>query len=189
MVSTGVRDLGDMTAAVESRTVASTGSKCLRTRLRFVGWAFPLLLMTHAGESGVLTESDFKRVETIKPLFQNLMMDLVETTRKPDISAGDADCIKAAIGELTQISGELSSYEYLMTIEKEMTDFGENNPVKGVVKFAIDKSNTILTSERKRLADLSTRCASNSLSFGKTQQALRVIDTTTAILNSINGRL
>lgn len=116
-------------------------------------------------------------------------MDLVETTKRQDISGGDADCIKAAIGELTQISGELSSYEYLMTIEKEMTDFGENNPMKSIVKFAIDKSNTILTSERKRLADLSGHCASYPLSLGKTQQALRVIDITTTILNSINEHL
>ncbi len=160
-----------------------------RTRIKRASLTLALLLMTSAAQSGVLTESDFKRVETIKPLFQNLMVDLVETTKRPDISVGDADCIKAAIGELTQISGELSSYEYLMTIEKEMTDFGENNPMKSIVKFAVDKSNTILISERKRLAELSGRCASYPLSLGKTQQALRVIDTTTTILNSINEHL
>jgi hypothetical protein len=117
------------------------------------------------------------------------MVDLVETSKRPDLSVGDADCIKSAIRELTQISGELSSYEYLITMEKEMTDFGENNPMKGIVKFAIEKTNTILTSERKRLAELSDRCASYPLSFGKTQQTLRVIDTTATILNAIGGRL
>ena len=89
--------------------------------------------------SGVLSESDFKKVEAIKPLFQNLMGDLVQTAKRTDISSGDADCITSTIRELLQISDELSSYEYLITIEKEMTDFGENSPMKGVVKFAIEK--------------------------------------------------
>lgn len=145
------------------------------------------LAVSQAAFGGVLGENDLKRVEAIKPLFQSLMMDLVETTKRPDLSGGDADCIKSTIRELTQISGELSSYEYLMTIEKDMTDFGENNPMKGVVKYAVEKTNTILTTERKRLVELSGRCASYPLAFGKTQQTLRVIDTTTTILNSIQS--
>jgi hypothetical protein len=148
-----------------------------------------ILFGATASNSGVLTENDVKRVEAIKPLFQSLMVDLVETSRRPDISGGDADCVKSAIGELTQISDELSSYEYLITIEKEMTEFGENNPMRGIVKFAVEKSNTILTSERKRLTQLSERCTNFPLSFGKTQQVIRVIDTTTSILNSIQERL
>ena len=147
------------------------------------------LLAANVSSSGVLTESDFKRVEDIKPLFQNLMGDLVQTSKRPDISSGDADCIKSTIRELLQISEELSSYEYLITIEKEMTDFGDNNPMRGIVKFAIEKSNTILASERKRLAQLSDQCTRFPLSFGKTQQALQFIDTTTNILNAIEVRL
>ena len=127
------------------------------------------LLAPNASRGGVLTESDFQKVEDIKPLFQNLMGDLVQTSKRPDISSGDADCIKSTIRELLQISEELSSYEYLITIEKEITDFGDNSPVKGVVKFAIEKSNTILAEERKRLAQLSDRCSRFPLSLGKTQ--------------------
>jgi hypothetical protein len=171
---------------------ASTGARWWRigagTRLAGLGFAIILLGMNTAS-SGVLTENDVKRVEAIKPLFQSLMVDLAETAKRPDISGADADCIKSAIKELMQISDELSSYEYLITIEKEMTDFGENNPMKGIVKFAVGKSNTILTSERRRLALLSDRCASYPLSSAKTQETLRVIDTTTTILNSINDRL
>ena len=149
-----------------------------------------LALAPDVSRSGVLSESDFKKVETIKPLFQNLMGDLVQTPKRPDISTGDADCVISTIRELLQISEELSSYEYLITIEKEMTDFGDNSPVKGVVKFAIEKSNTILAEERKRLVQLSDRCCSRfPLAFGKTQQALQFIDTTTNLLNSIQVRL
>jgi len=148
-----------------------------------------LVLAPDVSRSGVLSESDFKKVEAIKPLFQNLMGDLVQTSKRSDISSGDVDCVMSTIRELLQISEELSSYEYLITIEKEMTDFGDNSPVKGVVKFAIEKSNTILAEERKRLVQLSDRCSRFPLAFGKTQQALQFIDTTTNLLNSIQVRL
>ena len=148
-----------------------------------------LVLAPDVSRGGVLSESDFKKVEAIKPLFQNLMGDLVQTSKRSDISSGDIDCVMSTIRELLQISEELSSYEYLITIEKEVTDFGDNSPVKGVVKFAIEKSNTILAEERKRLVQLSDRCSRFPLAFGKTQQALQFIDTTTNLLNSIQVRL
>ncbi len=162
-----------------------------KTSLGF-GFGFVLavvLLVPNPSSGGVISESDFRKVEDIKPLFQNLMGDLVQTSKRTDLSSGDADCIKSTIRELMQISEELSSYEYLITMERDMTDFGDNNPMRGVIKFAIEKSNTILSSERKRLAQLSDQCARFPLSFGKTQQALQVIDTTTNILSSIDVRL
>jgi hypothetical protein len=148
-----------------------------------------LTLAPCLSSGGVLSENDFKKVEAIKPLFQNLMGDLVQTLKRPDLSTGDAECINSTVRELLQISEELSSYEYLITIEKEITDFGDNSPVKGVVKFAIEKSNTILAEERRRLAQLSDRCSRLPLAFGKTQAALQFIDTTTNLLNSIQVRL
>ena len=155
---------------------------------RAVGVAI-LALAPGVSSGGVLSENDFKKVEAIKPLFQNLMGDLVQTLKRSDISSADAECINSTVRELLQISEELSSYEYLITIEKEITDFGDNSPVKGVVKFAIEKSNTILTEERKRLAQLSDRCSRLPLAFGKTQASLQFIDTTTGLLNSIQVRL
>jgi hypothetical protein len=159
-----------------------------RMKSRGLGIAI-FLLVPSVCTSGVLTESDLKRVGEIKPLFQNLMGDLVQTSKRTDISSGDADCIKSTMRELLQISDELSSYEYLITIETEMTDFGDNNSMRGIVRFAIEKSNTILSGERKRLALLSDQCTRFPLSLGKTQQALQVIDTTTNILNSIQAHL
>src|SRR5258708_7371365 len=64
------------------------------TRLAGLGFAIILLGMNTAS-SGVLTENDVKKVETIKPLFQGLMVDLVETTKRPDISGPDAECIRS----------------------------------------------------------------------------------------------
>jgi hypothetical protein len=178
MVATGVKNSALMFASCARRWMTS---------LSF-GSAITLLAL-NVSDGGVLTESDFKKVEDIKPIFQNLMGDLVQTSKRSDISSGDADCIKSTIRELLQISDELSSYEYLITIEKEMTDFGDNNLMRGIVKFAVEKSNTILAGERKRLAQLSDQCTRFPLSFGKTQQALQFIDTTTNILNSIQVRL
>jgi hypothetical protein len=178
MVATGVRNLAPVFSSWAGEWMKS------------LSFGFVLILLTpNLSHGGVLTESDFKKVEDIKPLFQNLMGDLVQTSKRPDISSGDAECIKSTIRELLQISDELSSYEYLITIEKEMTDFGDNNPMRGIVKFAVEKSNTILASERKRLAQLSDQCMRFPLSFGKTQQALQFIDTTTNILTSIQVRL
>ena len=199
MIVSGVRNLavffaGRGASLLERSWLRASGTGPPRTRARtgtkLAGLSALIILFgVSPSNSGVLTENDVKRVEAIKPLFQSLMVDLVETSKRPDISGGDADCVKSAIGELTQISDELSSYEYLITIEKEMTEFGENNPMRGIVKFAVEKSNTILTSERKRLTQLSDRCTNFPLSFGKTQEAIRVIDTTTSILNSIHDRL
>ena len=179
VVTTPARASGRRFAAGPCRTL---------TRSFALGVAM-VALAPDVSSSGVLTESDFQKVETIKPLFQNLMGDLVQTLKRPDLSTGDADCINSTVRELLQISEELSSYEYLITIEKEITDVGDNSPVKGVVKFAIEKSNTILTEERKRLAQLSDRCSRFPLAFGKTQAALQFIDTTTNLLNSIQVRL
>ncbi len=166
----------------------TAGARRSWTRSLALGVAM-LALAPDVSSSGVLTENDFRKVETIKPLFQNLMGDLVQTLKRPELSTGDADCVNSTVRELLQISEELSSYEYLITIEKEITDFGDNSPVKGVVKFAIEKSSTILTEERKRLVQLSDRCSRFPLAAGKTQAALQFIDTTTSLLNSIQVRL
>jgi hypothetical protein len=117
-----------------------------------------------------------------------LMGDLVQTSRRTDISGVDADCIKSTIHDLIEISQELSSYEYLITIEKDLTDFGENSPMRDVVKFAIDKSTNILASERKKLTQLPDQCARSPLASTKTQQALQVVDTTAGVLGSIRSR-
>ena len=137
----------------------------------------------------ILSESDFRQAESLKPLFANLMKDLVETAKRPDVSSGDAGCINEIIRELLQISEELASYEYLITMEKDLTDFGDNNPMRGIVKFAIDNTSTILMSERKRLVQLSDQCTKYPLAQGKTQQAVAIIDKTTGVLASIRARL
>ena len=151
-------------------------------------------LLPAASKAGVLSESDLQRVEALKPLFANLMSDLSQTAKRSDVAAADASCINATIQELLQISDELASYEYLIGMDREIKDFGDKNPgdknpMHDLVKFAADKSSAILTSERKRLVQLSDQCARSPLASSKTQETLQVIDTTTTVLTSIRDRL
>jgi hypothetical protein len=153
-----------------------------------LAWSGLGLLFANVCLAGVLSPADLKKVEDLRPMFAGLMGDLVQTSRRPDISGVDADCIKSTIQDLVEISQELSSYEYLITIEKDLTDFGENSPMRGVVKFALDKSTNILASERKKLAQASDQCARSPLGSAKVQQVLQVVDTTAGILGSIRSR-
>ena len=147
------------------------------------------LLLPAASHAGVLSERDLQRVEALRPLFANLMMDLSQTAKRSDMAAGDLDCINSTIQELLQISDELASYEYLIAMDRDIGGFDEKNPMKDLVKFAADKSSAILASERKRLVDISNQCARFPVAAGKTQQTLQVIDATTGILTAIRDRL
>jgi hypothetical protein len=170
------------------------------SRIRFVIFALPqrsvfglavtiVLLLPAASKAGVLSETDLQKVEALKPLFANLMTDLSQTARRPDVPAADVNCINSTIQELLQISDELASYEYLIAMDRDIKDFGDKNPMRDLVKFAADKSSAILTSERKRLAQPSDQCARSPVASSKTQETLQVIDTTTNVLTSIRDRL
>jgi hypothetical protein len=147
------------------------------------------LLCAGNSAAGVLSETDLTQAESLKPLFANLMTDLVETAKRPDVPSGDAGCINSTIRELLQISDELASYEYLITMQKDLTEVGDDNATRGIVKFAVDKTGSILSNERKRLVALSEQCAKYPVGLRKAQDALKVIDATTGILNSIRERL
>jgi hypothetical protein len=147
------------------------------------------LLCSGNSAAGVLSETDVKQAESLKPLFANLMTDLVATARRPDMPSGDANCINSTIRELLQVSDELVSYEYLITMQKDLTEVDDDNATRSVVRFAVDKTSSILSNERKRLVALSEQCAKFPVGLGKTQQALTVIDATTGILNSIREGL
>ena len=148
-----------------------------------------ILLLPATSKAGVLSEADLQQVEALKPLFANLMNDLSQTAKRSDVAAADVNCVNSTIQELLQISDELASYEYLIAMDRDIKDFGDKNPMRDLVKFAADKSSTILTSERKRLAQPSDQCARSPLASSKTQETLQVIDTTTTVLTSIRDRL
>lgn len=164
-------------------------TKVLRWMASRVMLAGAGLLIPYMCLAGVLSQADLDKVETLRPMFASLMGDLVQTSRRNDISAVDADCVKSTIQNLLEISQELSSYEYLITIERELTEANDSGPTRDVVKFAIDQSTNILASQRKRIAQLPDQCAKSALALAKTQQALQVVDTTAGVLSSIRSRL
>jgi len=148
-----------------------------------------LLVATKVCLAGVLSPADLKKVEDLRPMFAGLMADLVQTSKRTDIPAVEADCVKSTVQNLVEISQELSSFEYLITIEKELTSVSENDPTRGVVKFAVEQSTNILTSQRKKIAQLPDQCARSPFALAKSQQALQVVDAATGVLSSIRSRL
>src|ERR1700687_5515355 len=77
------------------------------------------LMLPTAANAGVLSEDDLKKAEALKPLFANLMNDLVQTAKRSDVAAGDVSCVNSTIQELLQISDELASYYYLIAMERD----------------------------------------------------------------------
>ena len=169
--------------------VATARMLAARCAWRCLGVLLATNVCVNVGLAGVLSQADLKKVEDLRPMFAGLMGDLVQTAKRPDITAVDADCVKSTMQNLVEISQELSSYEYLITIEKELTNVGENDPTRDVVRFAIDQSTSILASQRKKIARLPDQCTRSALALAKSQQALQVVDTTAGILGSIRSRL
>ena len=139
--------------------------------------------------AGVLDESDLTRIARIKPSFIELMTDVSQSAQRPDLSRGDGECIKATLQGLMQISEELRTYENLITIEGELTDFGDDQTLRSVVRFAVENALKVLENERRRLGELSEQCSRYPLSASKTRQAIQFIDGTVAILRSLQPRL
>jgi len=167
--------------------------------MRLVGGACPrslrtavfgiLLLWPGIGATRVLQEGDFAKIAEIRTSFMNVTGDIDRSSKRPDISAEEGECIKAALRELLQVAQELSSYEYLIMIESEIGEFGDDNALKGVLQFALGNSLAILDTERKRLSQLSDQCSRYPVASGKTQQAIRLVDATAATLKSLQPRL
>lgn len=137
----------------------------------------------------VLSDEDLDRISVIKASFQEVAGEIAQSLRQPDLSKGDSECIQSILQELVQISDELISYEYLITIESKINDYGDDDAMRGLLRFAIDKAISILETQRRRLDEIRGRCAQYSLAEAKTQRAAQLFDGTTAILKSIRPRL
>jgi hypothetical protein len=155
--------------------------------------AASLLLVFFPGstKARVLDQKALETISQIKVSIENmksLMMDMAQSLRRPDISSGDSECLGSALGELQQGSQELAGYEYLLRIETEMIDF-DDKAMKGILRFAIEKSISVLETERNHLSRVVDQCSRFPLSVGKTQQAMQYIDTIATILKSVWPRL
>jgi hypothetical protein len=139
--------------------------------------------------AGVLDESDLTRIARIKPSFIEVVTDVSQSAQRPDLSRADGECIKAMLQGLVQISEELRTYEHLITIEGQLNDFGDDRTLRGVVRFAVENALKVLENEQRRLSELSAQCSRYPLSASKTRQAMQFIESTLAVLRSLQPRL
>lgn len=167
-----------------------------RSRARFVTWTATAVIIAllstaalqHVAQARVLTQADLERISSIKQLSTDVMTDIAMISRRPDLSQTDGDCIRSTLRSLTQIAGELQSYEYLITIESNLKDF-DDDALRGVLRFAVDNALKILETERQRLSDVPDQCARSQLSADKARQAKQFIESTQAVLRSLQPRL
>ena len=95
------------------------------------------------------------------------MTDITIISRRPDLSQAESDCVKSTLRSLTQIAGELQSYEYLITIESELKGFDDDNAIRGVLRFAVENALKILETERRHLVEISDQCARSPIPADK----------------------
>jgi hypothetical protein len=153
--------------------------------------AFVLAAMVpqFAADARVLGEADLQRIASIRQLSVDVMTDIVALSRRTDLSQADSDCIKSTLRSLTQAADELQSYEYLITIESQLNDVGDDTSLRGILRFAVDNALKILETQRKQLGEISDQCARYPLSADRAKRATQFVDSTAAILKSIQPRL
>lgn len=137
----------------------------------------------------VLSDTDLDKISSVKKLSIEVMTDITMLSRRPDLSQSDSDCVKSTLRSLTQIAGELQSYEYLITIESELKNFDDDNALRGVLRFAVENALKILETERKHLVEISDQCARSPISAEKARQATQFIESTQSVLKSLQPRL
>lgn len=158
-----------------------------------VSWLAGFLLVTTAllvpADARVLSAADLERISAIRKLSIEVMTEMAMVSRRSDLSATDSDCIKSTQRTLMQVSEELQSYEYLITIESQLNDVEDDSAIRGILRFGVENALKILGTGRKRFNELSDQCSGYPLSASKTKQALQFIESIAAILGSIRPRL
>ena len=139
--------------------------------------------------ASALNDRDIENVSQIERSFRSVMRELTEALQSPNVVPAETECIRNTLQDLAQASDELSKYEYLITIEKQIRDSSDNDATKDVVKFAIDKTLEILNIERRHMTRLSDQCSRFPMYSGQNKRAVQFIDSTMTTLQSILGHL
>jgi hypothetical protein len=77
----------------------------------------------------------------------------------------------------------------LITIEGQLNNFDNDEALKGILRFAVNKTMSILETQRKRFVQLSEQCSRQPLAASRMQRAIQFIEGTLALLRSIQPRL
>ena len=149
----------------------------------------PVVLWPALGQARLLTQNDLERFSQMKTAFSKLTGDLEQSYKRPGLPKDESDCIKNIWQELNQASEELSSYQYLIGVVSGIDEFGEEDAMRGLIRFALDKTIQVLEAERKRLSQVTDQCLRFPTSVMTSERALQFIDGTTAALKSIRPRI
>ncbi|GJD52733.1 hypothetical protein OPKNFCMD_5500 [Methylobacterium crusticola] len=162
----------------------------IRSRLRrAVALAIVLAPIPPAAAARVLSDGDLASIARIKPLYTDVLNDVARSAQNPDLAGMEGDCVRSTLRALLQIADELKGYEALITTAGELTDFGDDEALRNVLRFAVENALKILDTERRRLGELTETCGRSNLSSGKARQAIQFIDSTQAILRAVQPRL
>jgi len=154
-----------------------------------VAFLLGVIIAPFSANARVLSDADLDRISSVKKLSIDVMTDITVMSRRPDLSQAESDCVKSTLRSLTQIAEELQSYEYLITIESQLKDFDDDESMRGVIRFAVENALKILEAERKHLGEITDQCARNPISADKARQATQFIESTEAVLKSLQPRL
>jgi hypothetical protein len=156
------------------------------------GWATGLLLamgtLLAPVNARVLSDADIERISSIKKLSVDVMTDITMTSRRPDLSQADGDCVKSTLRALMQVADELQSYEYLITIESQLKNFDDDKAVREILRFAVQNALQVLDTAHRHLDEISSQCSRNPLPLDKNKQATQFVDTTASLLKSLQPR-
>lgn len=161
----------------------------VRASGRISAFLLVMAVAQFSANARVLSDAELGKISSVKQLSISVLTDIATMARRPDLSQADSECVKSTLRSLTQIADELQSYEYLITIESELKDFDDDDALRGVLRFAVENALKILETERKRLGEITDQCARNPISADKARQATQFIETTLAILKSLQPRL
>jgi hypothetical protein len=97
---------------------------------RAIAFLLAMAVSQSAADARVLSDLDLQRISGIKDLSIEVMTDINQLSRRPDLSSTDRDCITSTLRTLTQGSEELQSYQYLITIETQLDNFGDDDAMR-----------------------------------------------------------
>jgi|SRR6185312_3847501 len=161
----------------------------VRTSAGVIAFLLVTTLAAFSANARVLSDADLEKISSVKKQSIDVMTDITMTSRRPDLSRADSDCVKSTLRSLTQIAGELQSYEYLITIESQLKDFDNDNALRSVLRFAVENALKILETEHNHLGEITDQCARSPLSADKVRQATQFIESTEQVLKSLQPRL
>jgi hypothetical protein len=173
-----------------ARPIAESLASFSHKGIKRIAAALLVLVLSAAfAQAGGLTQNELERLSEMKAAFSKLTDELEQAFKRPGISRVESDCIKNTWQELNQTSEDLSSYRYLIDVVSGIRDSGEEDAMRGIIRFALDRTIQVLEADRKRVSQVPDQCRRFPASVAMSERTLQFIDGATAALKSFRPRL